>query len=176
MRTEGHPACLRIAVIFFLLTFVLCLGALSAQDLNLEQDGSVVNTRGSLMSGDAASSAMADIESQGVQARAGDNPVRPVSKTFSLTTAGYLALSASDFYLSNRCIQQGQCVEVGSYRGVASHPLAFAVVKMGASSALAATAWSLRKQHPRAAWGTLIGLTVAQSAVVIWNSQQGVRK
>jgi fermentation-respiration switch protein FrsA (DUF1100 family) len=132
MKTNGHPNCLRIALLFFVLTFALCICAVSAQE----------------------------------------RPARS-AKAFTAVTAGYLALSAEDFYLSNRCIQAGACVEVGSYRGVASHPLAFAVVKMGASSALAATAWSIRKSHPKAAWGVLVGLTVAQSAVVVWNSQQG---
>src|SRR5207237_8665272 len=96
-------------------------------------------------------------------------------KLFALATAGYRALSATDFYLSNRCIQSGQCVEGGSYRGVATHPLAFAVVKMSASSALALTAWQIRKQHPRAAWALLAGLTAAQAGVDLWNVRQGRR-
>jgi hypothetical protein len=158
MRTNGHPNCLRIALVFFVLTFGLCICAVSAQT-NLEQGGgaSIAHDGGSHREAPATAS----------------TGVRPVSKLFAITTAGYLALSAEDFYLSNRCIQAGACVEVGSYRGVASHPLAFAIVKMGASSALTATAWSIRKSHPKAAWGVLVGLTVAQSAVVVWNSQQG---
>ena len=98
---------------------------------------------------------------------------RSSSKSFTALTAGYLALSGADFYLSNRCISAGRCVEIGSYRGVANHPVLFAATKMAASSALAATAWAIRKKHPKAAWGVLVGLTVAQGAVVVWNAQQG---
>jgi hypothetical protein len=98
MRTEGHPNCLRIALVFFVLTFALCICAVSAQEAARVARGN----------GNAQSTGMASVPNVADSGH---------SKFFTATTVGYLALSAEDFYLSNRCIQSGACVEVGSYRG-----------------------------------------------------------
>jgi hypothetical protein len=151
-RTEGHPAMKRAAfVCCVLFGLMVVFGIPSADAQGLEQDGKAMSSAAHLELAEG----------------------RPAPTSFKVVTAGYLGLSAGDFYLSNRCIQAGRCVEVGAYRGVAMHPLAFGLTKMAASSALAATAWSIRKHHPKAGWWLLAGLTVAQSAVVYWNVQQG---
>src|SRR4029453_14969619 len=113
-RTEGHPAMKRAA-------FVCCgvfgvmgvFGIPSADAQGLEQDGKAMSSAAHLELAES----------------------RRAPTSFKVVTAGYLGRSAGDFYLSNRCIQAGRCVEVGAYRGVAMHPLAFGLTKMAASSA-----------------------------------------
>lgn len=84
---------------------------------------------------------------------------RKSSGRFTAAIGSYLALSGVDAGMTAACVAKTSCTERNpAWLGTASRPGVFTAAKLGLASGLAASAWHLRKEHPRAAWVAVIGM------------------
>jgi hypothetical protein len=98
------------------------------------------------------------------------------SRPFTLLAGSYGALAGWDAQMTAACLSQGRCRETNPLlQPLASRPTLLAATKLGTSSAFLWTAFRLRHEHPKVAWGLLIGAVTLQ-AVVDGRNVQTLRK